>query len=43
MKKNLIFQLLLLITLSLFFHSCVHDELYSSVDPVSKEYTSKSP
>ncbi|WP_426476231.1 hypothetical protein ACP3T3_12740 [Chryseobacterium sp. CBSDS_008] len=42
MKKNLIFRLFLLAILFTLFHSCIQDEIYSSVDPTSKEYTSKS-
>ncbi|KMQ68683.1 hypothetical protein ACM39_05145 [Chryseobacterium sp. FH2] len=41
MKKNLILRLML-IAFAFTLHSCVHDEIISSVDPLSKEYHSKS-
>ncbi|WP_139262691.1 hypothetical protein [Chryseobacterium polytrichastri] len=42
MKKNFIIRLLLLVAVSVFLYSCVHDEIASSTDPASKEYTNKS-
>ncbi|KMQ69410.1 hypothetical protein ACM39_04840 [Chryseobacterium sp. FH2] len=41
MKKNLILRLMLIAS-AFTLHSCVHDEIISSVDPLSKEYHSKS-
>ncbi|MBK1894717.1 hypothetical protein [Chryseobacterium paridis] len=42
MKKKFIFKLLLLVVLSISQYSCIHDEVSSSSDHTSKEYTNKS-
>ncbi|SDR07077.1 hypothetical protein SAMN05421664_3395 [Chryseobacterium soldanellicola] len=43
MREKTILRLFLLIVLSISLYSCVHDEISSSSDPYSKEYSSKSP
>lgn len=42
MRKKIILRLFLLIVFSISLYSCVHDEIASSTDPSSKEYTNKS-
>lgn len=42
MRKKSILRLFLLIVFSISLYSCVHDEIASSTDPSSKEYTNKS-
>ncbi|WP_300350189.1 hypothetical protein [Chryseobacterium sp.] len=42
MKKNLLFRLCLMMIALLSLYSCIHDEIYSSSDPSSTEYTNKS-
>ncbi|MCW3160357.1 hypothetical protein [Chryseobacterium oryctis] len=42
MKKNLVLRLLLMTAFAFMLHSCVHDEIYTSSEPKSKEYHSKS-
>jgi hypothetical protein len=42
MRKKIILWLSFAIVFSLALHSCVHDEIYSSTDPTSKEYHSQS-
>ncbi|MCW3160916.1 hypothetical protein [Chryseobacterium oryctis] len=42
MKKNLVLRLLLMTAFAFMLHSCVHDEITTSVNPQSKEYHSKS-
>lgn len=42
MKKNLLLRLCLMISAILALSSCVHDEVYSSADTVSKEYINKT-
>ena len=42
MKRNLFLRLCLILTAMLSLYSCIHDEIYSSSDPSSTEYTNKS-
>ena len=42
MKKNLMLRLCLILTVLLSLYSCIHDEVISSSDPSSTEYTNKS-
>jgi hypothetical protein len=42
MKKNLFLRLCLMMAVVLSLYSCIHDEIYSSSDPSSTEYTNKS-
>lgn len=42
MKRNLFLRLCLMMIALLSLHSCIHDEVYSSSDPSSTEYTNKS-
>ncbi|MEI3789845.1 MULTISPECIES: hypothetical protein [unclassified Chryseobacterium] len=42
MRKNLFLRLFLLIALSISLYSCIHDDMSSAADPVSKEYENKS-
>ncbi|MCW3162804.1 hypothetical protein, partial [Chryseobacterium oryctis] len=42
MKKNLFLRLLLMSAFAFMLHSCVHDEITTSINPQSKEYHSKS-
>ncbi|MFY1044990.1 hypothetical protein [Chryseobacterium sp. GP-SGM7] len=42
MKKNLFLRLCLIIMTTLSLHSCIHDEIISSSDSTSTEYTNKS-
>ncbi|PKF76225.1 hypothetical protein [Chryseobacterium sp. PMSZPI] len=42
MRKKIYLWLSSMIVLSFILHSCIRDEVFSSVDPASKEYTSKS-
>ncbi|WP_076446731.1 hypothetical protein [Chryseobacterium sp. RU37D] len=41
-KKYFLWLSSMAVFLSLLLNSCVHDEIYSSSDPASKEYTNKS-
>ena len=42
MRKKLMLRLCLILTVMLSLYSCIHDEIYSSSDPSSTEYTNKS-
>ena len=42
MMKNLFLRLCLMMAVVLSLYSCIHDEIYSSSDPSSTEYTNKS-
>ncbi|WP_147293613.1 hypothetical protein [Chryseobacterium indoltheticum] len=42
MKKNLLLRLCLIMSAILALSSCIHDEVYSSSDPSSTEYTNKT-
>lgn len=42
MKRKIILRLLLLVAVSIFLYSCVHDDLASATDSSSKEYENKS-
>ena len=42
MRKNLLLRLCLMMSVILALHSCIHEELYSSSESASKEYSSKS-
>lgn len=42
MRKKIILRLLLFVAVGISLYSCVHDEIYSTSDPSSKEYQSKS-